>query len=671
MAWVTEYDLGWHSPNKNGTIYIQRDGASYVSPLELAGGSLEIKNSIGGWEEHVARMNCSFTIVNNLSDFYELMPLMTISAGQVRVIVTNDSYQSEPVVIFEGFINCEAVSQDMLNFADLTLTASGLLSKLQFHHPVDVDTIQYMSLIDIIDSCLTMTGSAYPIYVNCDLYEVNAALSSGQTLFNRTALHTELFWKNNIERVSALDILEAILKSFNCYLCWSNQRWYINHYPDLNETRTYVVYSSGVSYGYADTGGTSSPGLLLRQQIHGSPLHKQVGFTQVLSVIPGLQQLDIKSAQKDFFNLINPDLSNFTRTAVAEPTLDRREWLAYDDALPTNWALGSERMKDINNAVRRWSYDITHGSNQMNGLTTRFTTSTNGFDTELIITFKFGLQFSHHLCDWYTDGGVEFRDSPELTTITFYWYLCTYETVIANRDFFWLNPSVGYPPKPGYEYVVDGDVATNFNILEITAADLDKDLYTYTGTLKIPIGALVSDSSGDSDDLDLCFRMGTEMVSKDGETPEPAGICYYGDFKASVSGQPENNLLRGDITTDFLDKMVIEIDLFDSGWNYRNGLIRPTGINYLTQLWTYGGGSNTLAEILMKAKFQLYRVARQKIEMTIHEPYFPEWSILWPWEDSKQSNKVFISLSVTHRPQSDMLDVILYEYDATEVINLV
>ena len=297
-------------------------------------------------------------------------------------------------------------------------------------------------------------------------------------------------------------------------------------------------------------------------------------------------------------------------------------------------------------------------------MTTRFTTSTNGYDTILIIDFKFGVANTDLLAAWFGDS--QFEDNPQDTTITFYWYLCTYEAIIANRDFFWLNPAT-----ENWEYVIDGDVQTNFNILEITAADLDKDLLTYTGTLKIPIGDLVSESSGDSDDLDLVFRMGTEEVSKTGEASSPAAVCYYGDFRASISGQPEDNLLRGDITTDFLDKKIIELALFDSGWNYRNGLVRPTSFNFLTQLWSYGGSDDTgtLAEILMKSKFRLYRIARQRITMTVHDPTFATWSLVAPFVDSKQSNKIFIMLGHTHRPQSNYREVILYEYDDTEIIN--
>ena len=668
MAWVTEYDLGWNSNNHNGTIYLQRDGGSYQQSLKLAGESLEINDRINGWEEHVARMNCSFTIVNNLADFYELMPLMTISAGQIKVVVTNDSFQSAPIIIFEGFINCEAVSQDMLNFADLTLTASGLLSKLQYAHPPSIDTLQFMTLIDIIDECLGMTGSNYPMYVLCSLYELNAALSTGQTLFNRTALYTELFWENNVERMSALDILEAILKSFNCYMNWSNERWYIRHYEDLNSSGTYVIYESGTSagYGYSDTGDIQVFSPVARPIFDTEFGTKQLGGSQVLTVMPGLQRLDIKLDQRPFYNLLNPDLVVSEDTATAEPLLNRREWLSYEAGAPLQWSLRGVPFKDIDNSISRHQHDIITGSLQMNGLTTRFTTSTNGFDTELVITFKWAPQSLDLLASWL--GESQFADNPEQTKITFYWYLCTYEAIIAQRDFFWLNPATDM-----WEYVIDGDEQTNFNILEITAADLDKDFLTFTGTFKIPIGDLVSSSSGDSDDLDLVFRMGTEEVDKAGESASPASKCYYGDFRASVSGAPEDNLLRGDITTDFLDKKIIELALFDSGWNYRNGLVRPTSFNFLTDLWTYGGSDDlgSLAEILMKSKFRLYRIARQKITMTVHDPTFAVWGLVTPFVDSKQSNKIFIMLEHTYRPQSDGREVVLYEYDDTEEINLV
>jgi hypothetical protein len=671
MAWVTEYDMTWRGHNDAwGYIYLQRDEGTYQSPLNLLADSLEISRILPSWEQHIVRTNSTFTIANDLSDFYELMPLMTAVEGQVRVVVTNESFDSgNPIYMFEGFLNVETVERTMLQYSDLTLTASGLLNKLQYNHPASIDTLQYMTLIDIIDDCLSMTGTTYPIYIHCSLYEYNSTPGAGQTLFNRNGVYTELFWKNNIERKSALEILESILSAFNCYLYWHNQAWYIRHYQDLNQNTSWVIYQTGTSagYGYADT-GTTDGDTIIRPNIHSSPFFKQIGDTQKFQVVPGMKQVDVKMEQKAFYNLLNPDLSGLQTHTTAQPYLARREWWAFDIA-PINWQDWEfgKSMKDIDNGAKRWNHDITYGDGQMNGLRTRFTTSTNGFSTELIITFKFGVEHIEWLCTWFAIDPSEFETDPQLTSITFYWFLSTWDAVFANRDFVVYNTTSGE-----WELVLDGTPQTDYNTLEITAADLDKDLFTYTGTLKIPIGDVFSSSSGDSDDLDLVFGIGTEMVDKSGETAAPATIsCWYGDFRASISGQPENNLLQGEIVTGFLEKMTIKMDLFDAGWNYRNSLIIPTSIVYLTDTWGYGGTGYTLAKWMMILKFRLYRISRQKIIMDVHDVGLPIYAPLYPRLDNKQSNMVFIQLSEILYPQSNTHSMVLFEYDDTETINLV
>jgi len=666
MAWVTEYDMTWRGlKGAWGYIYLQRDEGVYQNSLYLLGEGMQISRSFPSWEDHVARTNCTFTIATNDDDFYALVNLMTAVAGQVRVLVTNESASSVPIIMFEGFLNVETVNRKMLKYSNLTLTASGLLNKLQYVHPTSIDVLQYMTLIDIIDDCLSLTGTAHPIYVQCSLYEYNSALSAGQTLFNRIGIYTEAFWKNNIERKSALEILESILASANCYLYWHEEAWYIMHYQDFNQDRDFVIYTGGTSagYGYADT-GTTEAYAVERQNIHDNALMHQVGDTQDFQVIPGKKQVDVKMNQKEFFNLLNPDLTESSDTATAEPLLVKREWLSYELGSPFQWSDRGQRWQDIDNSIRRFSHDIVSGSLQLNGLTTRFTTSTNGFDTMLIITFKFAVSSIAHLGSWMDE--TEFKDNPEATTITFYWYLATYESIIANRDFVWYNDTT-----EEYELVLDGDEQTEYNTLEITAADLDPDFLTYTGTIKIPIGTVFSSSSGDSDDLDLVFRMGTELVDKTGETAAPAHVVYYGDFKASISGPAEDNFLQGVVTTDFLDKITIEMDMFDAGWNYRNSLVRPTSFIYLTDLWGYGDTGYSLADWMMMIKFRLYRISRQKIVMDTIDDGLSIYPLGTPWLDDKQSNKVFIQLSEVFYPQRNTHRIQLYEFDDTEDITLI
>jgi len=662
MAWVTEYDMTWKSPTGTGSIYLQRfDTAevTYVSSLKLQGDSLEVRNMITSWDDPIARMNCSFTIVNDLDDFYELIPLLTISAGQIKVVVTDEGEDSAPVIIFEGYLNCETVNQKMLHKAPITLTASGYLSKLDGSYPASIDTVDFNSMINVIRDCLAMTGSTDLIYVNCTLYENNSEPASNQTVFNRNAVWVEIFWKNNIDRMSTLEILSAILKSFNCFLYWYDQAWYIEHYEDLNKSKNYVVYDPTSDYGYEDN-GTSVIDVTFPFQIHQDTDYRQVGDTQNLQVSPGLKRLDIKLDLQQYFNLLHPDLADAEQTNTAEPLLSsRRAWWVYDSGASLEWMYRGNPFRNITNAIYRSGYDVTSGSNQMNGMTIRFGL-TALYDTELIIKFKFGV-FNTSMFWVYPVDEI---------TITFNWYLALYDSAVADRDYIWWDPVA-----EEWSIVSDGDPEVDFNTLEISASELDPDLHTYEGTLTIPIGSIYPGTSSAAENhLDLIFRMGTENAEHSLETDKPATACYYGDFSAVINENTRTNLLRGGVVTDFLDTKVLSYTLFDAGWNYRNSLYRYVNqYRYdLAEDWTYDGMTlDVLENWIMKSKYKLYRIARQKIVMDVHSSTLPIIKLLSGWIDSKQSNKEFIQLSTIYKPQSDIQTIELYEYDDTEEINLI
>lgn len=674
MAWVTEYDLTWRSGTgpypKNGYINIQRDGGSYQFPLKLRTGSLEISSEIPNLEDPVGRMSCSFTVVNDFTDFYTLIPLMTIENGEYKVVVV-DTTKSEERVLFEGYINCEAVDQEMLNYADLTITASGLLNKLQYVHPDSVDTLQYMSIIDLVDDCLQLTGSAYDIWVSCGLYEADGGYAANTTFLNRTALFTELFWTNNIERMSALDILTAILKSFNCYLYWYGQTWYIEHYMYLHQNKAWISYTAGVSYGFSDT-GTYHFGLLIPFDIFTSPVFKQEGNSQRLTVVPGLRELDIKLNHIQYFNMFPSDMSGLEVSGNEPVTLNiRRQWWGY---AVTGCTYPPEEIgksyNNIESAVWRSGYDITTHSMELNGLSVRFNVTASS-DTILVIQWKFGIKGAYEIP--FISG--LYQDM----ILTFHWFLCTYDPTAGNRDYIVFTPDSSGSEEGTWALVEDGDPTTDFNQKRITVADLDQHLWTYTGEFKIPLGEVsgILDSSADIENLDLMFRMGTETVWKSGETATPMYHAHYGDFKATINEETPTNLLRGDITTDFLNKKTIELDIFDGGWNYKNAIFRYVNTYQYTptEQWIHYGDSISfsLAKWLLQEKFRFYRVARQKISMNIIFiiDTFPDLALLTSFVDNNQSDKPFVLLSKTYYPEFNRMEIELLEYDDSEVVNLV
>lgn len=661
MAWVTEYDLRWISMDgtSGGDIFIQRDNGSYQQPLLLSRESLEIRNVFPNWESHVGRMNCSFSVENDLSDFYELLPLMTISAGQLKVVVTFDGLTSAGGgTLFEGYLNCEAVSQDMVHYSSIQLTASGLLSKLERIYPTSIDTVQNLSLIDVIDNCLTLTGSSYNIRVNSTLYELAASLSSGQTLYNRTALYTELFWKNNIERIMAIDILESILRSFDAYLYWNDGYWYIEHYMDVGAAlltpyqKTYVEYTSGVSYNGAATGSNQVVTFGVPPDVHDPVNRPQVHGRQVLSVNPGLNELDIKKDQKLFFNMLNADLSGLNISTDPEPLPDRRGWEAYDNDPGIEWQYPGLQAFNIANAVYRWGYDITNGSQQLNGLTTRFLVTVHP-DTQLTIKFK-----------WlWVAPYPGFLTDPSNYDFHFYWYLRT-----PSDDYIHYLVSAGT-----WELMSSGTPSTGYNIQTVGGGEFDPDLHSVEVSITIDLGEAFNPS--DHIDTNLIFRWGTELIEPlvSGSTI-PALFSYVGDFEATISETLEDNLIRGDQVTDFLEKKTITLDLFDSTWSYRNSMLYWfTGTadwSRLTEDWTYDGVTlMTLDRWLMSSRFRLYLIARQKI--SVDYIYQGILQLMQIWTDSKQSGKYFILGSDIYLPESNQHSVELWEYDDTTTINLI
>lgn len=677
MAWVTEYDLKWAVPNTSGmegSIYIQRDDVSYVGSLTLQAGSLEIRNGLGSWDDPIARMNCSFTIVNDLPDFYTLIPLMTAALGAVRVVVTNDAITSDPVHIFEGFLNCETVNQTMLNRSPITLTASGYIGKLQNEHPASVDTLDYNSIINTICDCISLTGSTDPVHVNISLYENNSAPGAGQTVFNRIDTYQEVWWTNNVERMSALDILKSILSSFDCYLYWHNQGWYIRHYQDLGDlTPAYVTYdpTSSAGYGFADS-GTGWSDLLVALDVHNQTEFRQIGDTQTLSVVPGLRQLDLRLDLKKYWNLFYPDLTDTYESSDPTPALQaRRQWWAYDNVTSMTWATVQYpwgiSWRNIETAGYRVGDDLTivggiATAGWSYGMSTRFNLTAQE-DTMLNLKWKFGISNPTAL---YAIGLLED------ITIRFHYYVCLYDSVEGNRDYLvYSNDS-----DDEWTISVDGDPETDINYIDITGADLDSALWTYEASVDIPIGGIsgILSSSGDPGHLDLIFGLGTEVCSQAGENDKAANSCFYGDIVATVAEDPANNFIEGVTATDFIEKKEITMHLCDAGWSYRNSLFYYVNQYYstLAEDWTYDGATLQLLEDwLMSTKFRLNRISRQKIEMDVYTIAVPIFELFWPFYDSKQSNLPFALTGVTVRPESNTMKVTLQEYDDTEPVNLI
>lgn len=662
MAWVTEYDMTWRdSRGDTGSIYLQRDGGTYQQGLNLVFNSLEITRRFDGWDSDIMKMNCVFSVVNDLADFYELLPLLTISNGQIRVVVTqyNATSSGGTKNIFIGFLNCEAISEVMLNKSEIRFTASGLLSKLENLYPSSLNTLQSISLIDLIDNCLTLTETSYPIRVNCSLVESTVGPAVDETLFNRTSILTELYWSNNVEKVPALEILSSILRSFNCYLYWYEECWYIEHYDDIdnfNSTneKDFVEYTSGVSYEYGNGGSVQTIQFDSIYDVHDPVDCPQIGGKQGLSVIPGMRLIEINLNQKQFFNLMNGNLADNEQTTSSAPTPEWRNWLFYKDGL-IMLAEYAYRYKNISNCMRRSFYEYSIGAKEGNGISTKFRLTLEA-DTSLTVKWKYSPMSMN-----FVEGSSDLGDYE----VTFYYWVA----FRYNDEGAW--HFLGYiESSDTWEDAGSGLPADNLLTVNVPGSNFDSELLTTEVAVTIPIGETLFNSTGE-DDISITFGIGHEfwddyVIS----APKPSTYATFGDVQATISQSEENNQIKGELNTDFLDKRTYSVDLFDSGWSYRNVSCTGTTFSNRTDSWGYSGSfTDTLPRLLLASKFRLYNIARQRMKIDYFTNTF--FRPLCMWQDNKQSNKQLVMLGDTYKPESRIHTVELYEFDDTTEINLI
>ena len=655
MAYGERYTLNWDGPTgESGIIYIYEEDyadSSGSEVLRLSRGSLEIRRSLPNWESHIQRTNCSFSIVNNNTDWYDLLPLMTSEESKYRVkVISNPSF---PETVFEGFMNTRMVNQPMMNYADLQLTASGFLRKLEYIRIPDIETLQTMSLIDIIDTCLRATGAEYNIRVLCSMYERFHTLSGNQTLFNTTAIYTEVYWETNVDRTNALEVLEGILRTFRCYLYWREDYWYIEQYEDVRwSAATFIEYTTGVSYGYADTAGSAF--INRSSNIYDIFSLDQEGGSQSLSVIPGNREVEIKLQQKQFSNLFLNDLTDSADISSGVPEPNLRTWERWADTM--SWSNAGMSWLNISNSIYRTGYENPGGVPSVyRGLYTKFAI-TVGADTSLTIKFKFG-------CSPAVVGSG-FAADPGRWDFTFYYYLR------------WADS--GGPP---YDFLIYNGVAEEWQVFSsssesgimqthlVNGSQFDPDLWTYEGDITIPVGDITTFTGGDRT---LVFCMGTELVEDTLTTnTDPLNWCYYGDFFAAISEEPDINTIRGDINSGFLNKLNLSLDIFDVGsLNYKNGLLTEADSDVRTISWGDGSDWQPIAEKMLQSIFRLYQISRQKIAM-VFKTGTTNMHPLHPFYDSKQSNLPFVMGSDTFYPDKEERHVELLEFDNTSDITLI
>ena len=695
MAYATVYDMTWRSENARGTIELQTDGGVYDRGLYLVRGSLEIRNVLPDWDSQIVRQNCTFSVINTLDDYFDIVPLITMSNDKWKVVVKETYPDSAEHILFEGFLNVEAVSAALLDFAEVHFTASGYLSKLANIIPSSMNTIRIRSLIDIIADCLKETGVTSNIRVNSSLYEESSLLGAGQTLFNRVGTFNEAFWESDVERMNALDIISAILEPFCCYLYRWDGYWYIERYNNLVGTggsvvgsnryisRSYVEYNGSGGYDYADSGSVVN----ITLQDHSIHSLNQANTSQLLTVVPGIKQINIDIEKKVFTNAINPDLRYITNYSGIKPDPDLRQWEAYQyEAGTPTWTKRGEPYFGIKNAVLLTMANMGPSGNPMttnhegwqNGLATKFKAYINAYKgTDLVISWKFQVPTQGEGITWYTDY---LPSGCDLGTLQDWMVQLTYSLK------FYHNGSWYYVQSDGDEWSLVSYDDRVLQYIEISSAEVVKpnDWWSkkdhYAASISIPIGTFAATGGRD---FVFCLGVPRWYHVDEPETGYVTGKVYFGDFSVVVSETEESTVITGGYSSIFYDEKDYSLQLFDSwNWNFRNALRYGASWESATLYWddeegtwhdSAEGGlwsdvSRYLHNLFLTEKFRLYHLSRQRQRFEFVSVHL--FRPLQMFYDSKQSDKKFVLGSEIFHPEEDMHEVELWEYDSTTSITL-
>jgi len=663
MAYGNKYYGGWSSKAYAGHIYIDLDGFSGAPEQITLKPSTKINYMFGDWNSPIIGLNAEFEVVNDRADFFELMPLLTAEERQYRVRIMVESPSASACTLFEGYINCDTQTQKYLKRQDIKFVASGYLSKLDYDHPASIDTLQYISFIDIIDEILRGTGFGFNIRVNSTLYADGDTKGLGQTLFNLNGFYSELYWEDNVTRTSGLEILKSILKSFDCYIYWFDGYWYIERYEDIwSSAVDYIEYTSGVSYGKDDV-GEIVPISKTTKDLHTLLFS---GQTQTLSLIPGVRKITVALNTKEAGNLTIPDLTNAVSSVNYDPTLRGWTYVPYvSGTYPWAYSNLGKVHNNITNSIHRTSErTLTHVNQHEKGLTTKFWMTIEADDTVLSVSYMYAT-----LAPWL-QGLPSWAASKEWADFTFLfpWWM--------KIDVGGVAKYVTWNSEDGeYELTEPASVHDALQFREeINGSAFDASYGSYEVKVAVTLGALLVPG-----DYLVTFGIGTEQLYKSDATTSEMDhnsvSAWFGDVIVAASAQPQNNVIEGVVTTaNFLNVRELDIDLYDSSsWNCKNSILRdvsesnPYGTR--TVQWTTDGVHfHTTANRLLMNKFQLFNSTRQLLTGNVER-----LGLVKPMQmftDSHQSGKQFLLMAYTYNLEGDNGVVQLYEYDNVTDVNL-
>ena len=126
MAYNLRYYVPWSSKETQGYVYIyQLDSTDASESLTLIKDGISINTTFTDWNEPILQQNAQITILNDKSDFFELLPLLEAEEREYKVQIVEIDPSTH--VYFEGYLNSDVVEQTYLKKSPIRLVASNYM----------------------------------------------------------------------------------------------------------------------------------------------------------------------------------------------------------------------------------------------------------------------------------------------------------------------------------------------------------------------------------------------------------------------------------------------------------------------------------------------------------------------------------------------------------------
>lgn len=652
MAYNLRYYIPWSSKETQGYVYIyQFDGTDPSTKLTLLKDGISINTTFTDWNEPIIQQNAQITILNDKSNFFELLPLLENEEREykIRIVETNPSTHT----YFEGYLNSDVVEQTYLKKSPIRLVASNYIGKLDYQTPTRVENLGISSLIDTISDTLKLVGDDSSIFVLNSLCPsmASAQKQSNNSVMNLCSLDDELFWKNNIERDSGLEMLEKILKPLDSYLYWWDGNYYIERYDDLwKYPQKYVKYRTDVSYGYT-TYATAVNRTDVSRNIYG---FNHINEGQTISFIPGLNKIEISLNPANYSSLVknfwDPIIDSSSETQLPQPY---GSWLHWQEGDSYYEVYGP--YNTISNTFKRVGYPTWEGA-----LGTQ-DPCTHGASTSFRMTVP-----DEDLGE--TSMNLSWKWSPSSLTKAGGTFRLGYLLEIRSHEstgglYIKLDKNTG-------EWYTTSRLE-GLNIVDVDGSTLESP-YVHQINISIPILDLSTSAFTSLEgDYTMVLTIAPTRYTTTG-TFVGTGSEYIGDVIVSVSQPLEDNLITGTVSNKFLNKKTIGLDLFDiNNFNQKNGIWTLNGAaqKHVTGDWFDDSSTyHAIEEKLMVSKWKLYQQTRQQITSTIKTINFLK--PLSMWYDSYQPTKKYVLVGYNFIPTKNEYDCVWNEFGTDTSVNL-